>query len=212
MGVLYFKWIKSSVIDVCQLFKIAINQMMCSELTCMTVSHPACFSVPEAMWAEVENEVVVVRKQSEPQVNQITELVHCFDVCVFSTEMRTEANVNRDVSSTHDSDSWSSQRLRTFHWKCERTEKVCTDSPLGLTVAVVAEGALQDAVQCHQAHVFKQFKGLIGVCITFPFVLVREQMWHLCRRWKKLQHSSLLQSYLHHYGLYLLIMNCDLHD
>lgn len=70
------------------LLQIAITQMMCSDLTCMTVSHPACFSVSEAMWAEVENEVVVVRKHPEPQVNQITELVHCFDICVCSTEMR----------------------------------------------------------------------------------------------------------------------------
>lgn len=55
---------------------------------------------------------------------------------------------------------------------------VCVDSPLGLAVAVVAEGTLQDAVQCHEAHVFKQLKGLVSVCITLPFVLAtaREQM------------------------------------
>lgn len=52
------------------------------------------------------------------------------------------------------------------------------DSPLGLTVAVVAERTLHDGVQCHKAHVVKQFKGLIGFCITLPFVLatVKEQM------------------------------------
>lgn len=49
------------------------------------------------------------------------------------------------------------------------------DSPLSLTVAVVAECTFQDAVQCHQAHLFKQFKGLVGVCKTFPFVLTTER-------------------------------------
>ncbi len=105
MGALYFKVLKSSMIDVCQLLQIAITQMMSSDLTCMSVSHLACFSVSEAMWAKVENEVVVVRKHPEPQVNQITELIHCFDVCICSTEMRMEANIKRHISSTHDPDS-----------------------------------------------------------------------------------------------------------
>ncbi len=52
------------------------------------------------------------------------------------------------------------------------------NSPLSLTVAVVTEGTLQDAVQCHKANMLKQFKRLVGVCISLPFVLatVREQM------------------------------------
>lgn len=52
------------------------------------------------------------------------------------------------------------------------------DSPLSLTVTAVAERTLQDAVQCHEAHMFKQLKGFIGGCISFPLVLatVREQM------------------------------------
>lgn len=74
--------------DVCQLFQIVVNQMMCSGRTCMTVSHPACFSVSEAMWAEVENEVIVVRKHPEPQVDQVTEFIHCFDVCICSAEIK----------------------------------------------------------------------------------------------------------------------------
>lgn len=55
---------------------------------------------------------------------------------------------------------------------CEgEAEPLLSDSPLSLTVAVVAEGALQDAVQRHEAHVFKQLKRLAGVCIALPFIL-----------------------------------------
>lgn len=56
--------------------------------TCVAVSHLACFPVSESMWAEVENQVIVVWKCPEPQVNQITELIHCFDVCICSAAMR----------------------------------------------------------------------------------------------------------------------------
>lgn len=59
-------------------------------LTCMTVSHLAHLPVPEAVRAEVENEVVVVRKCPKAQVDQITELVHGFDVHICSAETRTE--------------------------------------------------------------------------------------------------------------------------
>lgn len=59
-----------------------------SDLTCVAVSHLACLSVPKALGAQVENKVVVVRKYPEPQVNQITELIHCFDVCICSAEIR----------------------------------------------------------------------------------------------------------------------------
>ena len=58
----------------------------------MIVSHRACFSEPVAMWAEVENEVTVIWKRPEPQVDQIAELIHCFDVCICSTEMRMWEN------------------------------------------------------------------------------------------------------------------------
>lgn len=49
------------------------------------------------------------------------------------------------------------------------------NSPLSLTVAVVTEGTLHDAVQGHQAYMFKQFKTFVGICITFPLVLERER-------------------------------------
>lgn len=55
------------------------------------------------------------------------------------------------------------------HWP--QWTKWLVDSPLRLTVAVVAEGTLQDVVQCHETNVFKQLKGLVGVCVGFPFVL-----------------------------------------
>lgn len=49
------------------------------------------------------------------------------------------------------------------------------NTPLCLTVAVVAEGTLKDAVECHEAYMCKQLKGLIAVCIRFPFVLTSER-------------------------------------
>lgn len=56
-------------------------------------------------------------------------------------------------------------------------------SPLRLAAAVVAEGALQDAVQGHEAHVFEQLKGLIAFGVSFPFVLAagRQPRLHLAR-------------------------------
>lgn len=64
----------------------------------------------------------------------------------------------------------SVQRGKTFTTPVSKTSK-CT-SPLGLTVAVLAERTLHNGIQCHEAHIFKQFKSLIGVCVSLPFVLV----------------------------------------
>lgn len=76
------------------------------------------------------------------------------------------------------------QRCKTLTAPISKTSK-CT-SPLGLTVAVLAERALHDGVQCHEAHVFKQFKSLIGVCVRLPFVLVGKNWCHISgRRLKK---------------------------
>lgn len=82
-------------------------------------------------------------------------------------------------------------------WKqhyCERGKgRGYECSPLCLTVAVAAKRALQDAIQCHQAHVSKQLKDLTGVCKTFPFILAtigERQMW-LCRIWKNTPTQSL---------------------
>lgn len=77
---LYCKLIKSSIVDSWHRFE---------DLTCVAVSHLACFSESEAMRTEVEKEVAVVRKRPEPQVDEVTELVHRFDVRVRSTERRT---------------------------------------------------------------------------------------------------------------------------
>lgn len=60
----------------------------------------------KAMWAERENEVVVVWKRPEAQINQFAEIIYCFDVCICSTEMKMPAKIKHYISSTHDSDSW----------------------------------------------------------------------------------------------------------
>lgn len=57
----------------------------------MTVSHLAGSPVPEPVRTEVENEVVVVRKNPEAKVDQIGELVHRFNVLVRSTESRKQS-------------------------------------------------------------------------------------------------------------------------
>lgn len=76
------------------------------------------------------------------------------------------------------------KRCKTLTAPISKTRK-CT-SPLGLTVAVLAERALHDGIQCHEAHVFKQFKSLIGVCVRLPFVLVGKNWCHTSgRRLKK---------------------------
>lgn len=62
-----------------------------AEFTCVAPGHPASFPVLKAMWAQCENEVTVVRKGPEPKVNQVTELIHCFDVRICSTEIRRPA-------------------------------------------------------------------------------------------------------------------------
>lgn len=67
----------------------------------MTVGHPTCFSVSETMWGEVENKVIVIWSNPGPQIKQINELMHCFNVCVCSTEMRHK----QGHMSNHDSDS-----------------------------------------------------------------------------------------------------------
>lgn len=81
MGMLHYKMICISIFGNSFRFLYA-------ELTCMTVGYPAGFSISKAMWAEVENEIVVVWKRPEPQVNQMTEFIHCFDVCICSTEKK----------------------------------------------------------------------------------------------------------------------------
>lgn len=53
----------------------------------MTVSHFAGLPVSETMWAEVENEVAVVWKCPQPEVNKIAELIYRFDVRICSPDM-----------------------------------------------------------------------------------------------------------------------------
>ena len=107
-----------STIAMCELFLMVIHQMMCAaaELTCMTVGDPARFPESKAVWAEVEDEVVVVWKRPEPQVDQITEFIHGFDVCICSTEMKMWTNINSFISSTHAWDSWGSEEHRIEWW------------------------------------------------------------------------------------------------
>lgn len=59
----------------------------------MTTSHFASFPVPKAMWTEVVNEVAVVWEHPEALVNQEAKFIHCFDVCICSTAMRSQANI-----------------------------------------------------------------------------------------------------------------------
>lgn len=45
----------------------------------------------------------------------------------------------------------------------------------------MAERALHDGVQRHEAYLFKQFKRFVSVCVAFPFVLLvaRELRSHI---------------------------------
>lgn len=54
----------------------------------MTVSNFTGFPVSKPMGTEVKNKVAVVWECPESQIDQITELVHCFNVGVVSTEKK----------------------------------------------------------------------------------------------------------------------------
>lgn len=75
-----------------------------SVFTCMTVRDFTCFSVSETVWAEVENPVIVVRKGPEPQVDEITDLIHWLDISICSTAKKTEVHIKCYVSISHDSE------------------------------------------------------------------------------------------------------------
>lgn len=58
----------------------------------MAVCHFACFSVLKPMWAEVEDSLAVVGKGPEPQIDQVTELIHRLDVQVSTSEIKWKPN------------------------------------------------------------------------------------------------------------------------
>lgn len=54
----------------------------------MALRHIPGFSVSEAVWAEVKDELAVVWKRPESQVDDVAELINCLDVRICSTEKR----------------------------------------------------------------------------------------------------------------------------
>lgn len=60
--------------------------------TCMTVCYLAGFSVPEAMRAEVKNNVAVIRKSPKSQVYQVGQFIHGLNVGISSTGTTKQSN------------------------------------------------------------------------------------------------------------------------
>lgn len=65
----------------------------------MTLCYVGCLPEFVSMWTKMKYGLAVVWKNSEPEVHQVAEVIHCLDIWVGSTAMRSGRFYKKEMNT-----------------------------------------------------------------------------------------------------------------